>query len=336
MNKPKSINALMKHLRNNGIEIKGSLQKRQLINQGYYHGYKSYRFFNNSSNKLPLKNYDEINKTIIYDIKLKTLFYPKIMFIETAIKNITLDILVNEFNSYNINDLYEKGITSYTNSPKDFTAKQRKVAHERFLALKSKIDSSIYNEYKKSNPIIIHFYNSSKYKDIPIWAIFEILTMGDFGYLVSSLKIDIREKISKKLNLNLSLDTNRENICRYIYLIKDLRNTIAHNGVIYDVRFKKFDLPNCFCLEIKQEFKLPYVNFKDIVDYIVLVVFLLKHLNVSNREIVKFIDEFKNITKEYIKSLDKNITNITINKNWLSRICVLKELTTSRKKEKKC
>ena len=35
----KSINGLMKHLRDNGIAIKGSTQKRQLINTGYYHGY---------------------------------------------------------------------------------------------------------------------------------------------------------------------------------------------------------------------------------------------------------------------------------------------------------
>ena len=42
----KSINALMRHLRTDcGITINGSTQKRQLINTGYYHGYKGYRFF---------------------------------------------------------------------------------------------------------------------------------------------------------------------------------------------------------------------------------------------------------------------------------------------------
>lgn len=41
----KSTDALMRHLRDNGIDISGSAQKRQLINTGYYHGYKGYRFF---------------------------------------------------------------------------------------------------------------------------------------------------------------------------------------------------------------------------------------------------------------------------------------------------
>ena len=35
----KTIDALMRHLRNSGIAIKGGKQKRQLINTGYLHGY---------------------------------------------------------------------------------------------------------------------------------------------------------------------------------------------------------------------------------------------------------------------------------------------------------
>lgn len=40
----KSPDALMRHLRENGISISGSSQKQQLINTGYFHGYKGYRF----------------------------------------------------------------------------------------------------------------------------------------------------------------------------------------------------------------------------------------------------------------------------------------------------
>ena len=41
----KTTDGLMRHLRTNGIAISGSTQKQQLINTGYYHGYKGYRFF---------------------------------------------------------------------------------------------------------------------------------------------------------------------------------------------------------------------------------------------------------------------------------------------------
>ena len=46
----RSTDALMRHLRQNEIDISGSLQKQQLVNTGYFHGYKGYRFFLKSFN----------------------------------------------------------------------------------------------------------------------------------------------------------------------------------------------------------------------------------------------------------------------------------------------
>lgn len=40
----KTVDSLMRHLRDSGVMISGSAQKRQLINTGYFHGYKGYRF----------------------------------------------------------------------------------------------------------------------------------------------------------------------------------------------------------------------------------------------------------------------------------------------------
>ena len=45
--KIKTTNALMKYLReNHNMIINGSKDKRNLINMGYYHGYKGYRYIN--------------------------------------------------------------------------------------------------------------------------------------------------------------------------------------------------------------------------------------------------------------------------------------------------
>ena len=81
----KSTNALMEHLRHNGIAISGDSQKQQLINTGYFHGYKGYRFFMSSSKQLPFTSYNEIYATIQYDTKLKSLLYAKMMFIEKTL-----------------------------------------------------------------------------------------------------------------------------------------------------------------------------------------------------------------------------------------------------------
>ena len=60
----KSTDALMRHLRKNNISISGSLQKQQLINTGYFHGYKGYRFFGKSHNRLPFVS--QIEKIISF------------------------------------------------------------------------------------------------------------------------------------------------------------------------------------------------------------------------------------------------------------------------------
>ena len=49
--KGKSINALMKHIRDNhNIEISHSRDKRELLNMGYFHAYKAYKFVKLSIN----------------------------------------------------------------------------------------------------------------------------------------------------------------------------------------------------------------------------------------------------------------------------------------------
>lgn len=103
----KKTDALMRHLRDSGIEIKGGKQKRQLINTGYFHGYKGYRFFGTSRKRLPFISYDEIYATIQYDSDLKALFYGKMMYIETAVKNIALESILVNANSEAIQNMYD-------------------------------------------------------------------------------------------------------------------------------------------------------------------------------------------------------------------------------------
>lgn len=118
MSNYKSTDALMRHLRNNGIAISGSSQKQQLINTGYFHGYKGYRFFVSSNRKIPFTSYKEINATIQYDTKLKSLLYGKMMLIETALKNIALNTIMAETDSNSIYDMYDKAVSSYKVSVK--------------------------------------------------------------------------------------------------------------------------------------------------------------------------------------------------------------------------
>lgn len=209
----KTTDGLMRHLRNNGIAISGSIQKRQLINTGYFHGYKGYRFFKNAGTKLPFIAYNEVYATIQYDSALKALLYGKMMFIETTIKNIALEGILVNANSESIRDMYDKVVSGYRNAPAFYTLEQKKKLQQNKLNLQKSIQASLASAYRKNNPQITHFYNNVGNSDVSIWALFEIMTMGDLGYLLSCLTYDVRDDISKRIGDYIIL------ICYYLKML---------------------------------------------------------------------------------------------------------------------
>ena len=75
-----SIYQLMKYLRNtHHINVKSS-QTQALRNMGYYHGFKGYRFIREDTNRVNFSSLDEIIALNKYDMRLKTVLYPKVMF----------------------------------------------------------------------------------------------------------------------------------------------------------------------------------------------------------------------------------------------------------------
>ncbi len=321
----KTTNGLMKHLRECGIEISGSKQKRQLMNVGYFHGYKGYRFFKEKSNHIPYVSYEEINATILYDTRLKSLFYDKIMFIETAIKSYSLECIMETTHSESIQEMLDKAVCGYRNSPPSSDNKTKKNNQRRKLELQSTIQSYLVRAYKSDNPKIAHFYNNLDYSGVPIWALFEIMTMGDFGFLLSALTYDTRHRISNKIGItNVAVDSGRALVYKYLYALKDLRNAIAHNDVIFDTRFRRIDPTKSMSLNLKKEIGLPYVNFKTIGDYVILTAYYLKNFRVKKIEINAFIREFERITADYAKCVSESVSSVVIHPDLESRMLSLK------------
>lgn len=180
--KVKTTNALMKYLRDSHkISIGNSKDKRNLINIGYYHGYKGYRYINNPLNRINVTDFKEIVYIVDFDSKLKSLLYPQIMQIETISKNIVLQLLVEEYNTDEFNEIYENGMTNYRFcNPKEY-----KETMKRRLKLQNNIYSSLSRSYTNNNKIVSHFY--SKDRHVPIWGIFEIISLGTFADFINCL-----------------------------------------------------------------------------------------------------------------------------------------------------
>ena len=321
----KTTDGLMRHLRNNGIAIKGSIQKRQLMNVGYFHGYKGYRFFYTPNRRLPFNSFDEVYATVMFDSKLKALFYGKIMFIETAVKYYALECILRIDHSESIQDMYDKAVCGYHNAPPNATIKEKKKYQTAKLNLQNKIQTYLSKAYREGNPRITHFYDNMGYSGVPIWALFEIMMLGDFANLLSCLTIDARDALSKQLGMhNIAIDTNRELIYEYLYTLKDLRNAIAHNSAIFDTRFRRSDPSKAMRLNLQHEIRLPYVNFKSITDYLILICYYLKNLKVSKKEIKAFIKEYEKIIDEYKNAVSPAVVAMVIPPDTNSRITKLK------------
>lgn len=125
----KTLNGLMKHLRDKGIETHGSVHKRKMKNYGYYHGYKGHRFVGNSSNCLDLTSFDEVIALNEFDMAVKALLYPSVMFIETALKNYTLEAVLEDSHSFVLEDIFSRTLVAYRDYPrksKDYSAAMKK------------------------------------------------------------------------------------------------------------------------------------------------------------------------------------------------------------------
>lgn len=296
----KTLNGLMKHLRDKGIETHGSVHKRKMKNYGYYHGYKGHRFVGSSSNCLELTSFDEVIALNEFDMAVKALLYPSVMFIETALKNYTLEAVLEDSHSFVLEDIFSRTLVAYRDYPRK--SKDYSAAMKKRLGLRAEINRLIQYNYSK-NPVVRHFYDSDK--PLPIWALFEVMTLGNFGVFYSCLKGSVRQSISDDLKLPNNYD-GPGLLERSIFVLKDLRNAIAHNSAVYDVRFKRAKVGNQLGQMLSSEVGVPSIDFSTITDYVVLIVYLLRKMMVSKTECYQLIRNYSSVLEDLHGSLSSS------------------------------
>ncbi|MBQ3258676.1 MAG: Abi family protein [Clostridia bacterium] len=285
----KSVNALMKYLRDKkNISIGGQAQKLKLRQIGYYHGYKGYRFFNRPQNSLAYTNFNELLSVYAFDMQLKSIMYPMLMQLETALKNFALEAILDECQSEKFTDIFSKVLNhhnDFSHSDKNFNS-----SLEKELSLRNKIYSNLSRDYK-TKLVVQHFYE--KDQPVPIWAIFETTSLGEFGTLLQCMNSACARKVASSVGLNTSYDADGTLLTKIVFILKDLRNAVAHNDPVFDVRFKTSRpnkrIPNM----LSAEMGVRNIVFETITDYFLLVSFLLKILRFPKTDIRKFIADFQ-------------------------------------------
>ena len=320
MKNPKTINSLMAYMRNSkGIKIEGSTQKRKLRYMGYFHGYKGYRFYGKPSNLFHYITFNELQAVYSFDMNLKTLMYPKIMFLETTTKNYALEVILKSANSRRFADIYSKLLTNYKSFP--IGNSDYKKAINKRLILRNKVYSAISRDYG-NRFVVNHYYD--KDQPLPIWAIFEIISLGEFATFIDCLNQTTRKEISKQVGIKTSVDSDGKMLPNMIYTLKDLRNAVAHNNTVFDTRFNTSGINSRIGKYIESETGIKQITFDTIVDYVILISFLLKLLKCPKSEIVAFVKEFESIIEEFRRSVSISIYSSVVYTDTRNKLTSLK------------
>lgn len=128
------------------------------------------------------------------------------------------------------------------------------------------------------NDLVKHYVDRDD--DAPVWSVFEVMTLGDLTSVCRSLPDEILADIASDLGL---LHANPGIVINIVETIRPLRNAVAHNGAVFDSRFSqsvkypKTDRNLAAVGELLDEdLSIGYrLNFNSIIDYIVLLAYLL-------------------------------------------------------------
>ena len=289
----------MKYLRNtHHINVKSS-QTQALRNMGYYHGFKGYRFIREDTNRVNFSSLDEIIALNKYDMRLKTVLYPKVMFIENALKSYVIEALLADSKSENFDVIYNKSLTTPG-------SRAYKTEYTKRMNLKGKINAALVRDYNKRS-VVAHFFNNDI--TIPVWAIFETLALGEFGTLYDCACTNVKLYVSNIMKLPTNLDSDGMNTKFFIFTVKDLRNAIAHNNVIFDTRFKTGKIDQRLVTLLETEVGISNIDFKYMDAYIIMITYFLRKMGETKTACKQFVASYQQQTEYLRNELPINIYN---------------------------
>lgn len=296
-----SINRLMKYLRNHHQITVKSNQAQSLRNIGYYHGYKGYRFIRNPNQRIPFSSLDEVIALNKFDMQLKATIYPKVMFIENALKSYVIEAVLQDSKSENLDVIFNKSITDYQSYAPG--SKQ----YVKRMNLKGKINNALLRDYSNKKQTVNHFFDSDR--PIPIWAVFESLALGEFGTFFACSNLNVKLKTSSILHLPSNFDADGKITEYMIYAIKDLRNAVAHNNTIFDTRFQTSTINGRLNALLEAEVGITGLDFKYIDAYIILITYILRKMGETKTACKQFVSSFVECTDLLRTQISPNICN---------------------------
>lgn len=239
------------------------------------------------------------------------------MFIETALKNIVCNESVQGLKSGTFEHLYKERMNDNTTNTK-LQSKRLKLRNSVY----SKLAARYHDEEGSDNQMIRHFYNRGE--DAPIWVVFEILYLSDLASFFECLNSSMREHILKQLHMfDTSIDTNRNLLSIIVYTLKALRNSVAHNNIIFDTRFKDRKISPVLKGWVEKETQIQNITLYSLIDYIIIVCCLLKRVDFNAIRATSLLDKYKTENQRLQDNVTPEIYAQIVQRNVASKIVAL-------------
>ena len=149
----------------------------------------------------------------------------------------------------------------------------------------------------------------SRSDTIPVWAIFETLALGEFGTLYDCACTNVKLYVSNIMKLPTNLDSDGMNTKFFIFTVKDLRNAIAHNNVIFDTRFKTGKIDQRLVTLLETEVGISNIDFKYMDAYIIMITYFLRKMGETKTACKQFVASYQQQTEYLRNELPINIYN---------------------------
>jgi len=105
-------------------------------------------------------------------------------------------------------------------------------------------------------------------------------------------------------------DTSGSMLSRHIFLIKELRNAIAHNKIIFDCRFRNTGISKILIKQLEDKMELSNITFNSILDYFTLIIYY----QLSLGEHLEFVEHLVNNIQILIDFLHESVNKSTFDK----------------------
>lgn len=321
----KTASELMEILRDkHHIDISGTKHHEALLRMGYFHGFKGYRYLRTTTNLIPYTHFDEVISIYQFDTKLKALYYPQLMFIETALKNVTLDTIIGK-GSADFEDVFQNLLNDYAKHEPGTSNYKRKMKNR--LELRTKIYSTISYNYNSDKEIIQHYLHDNR--PVPLWAIFEIINLGDFGFFVNCLNHETRMDIARNLNIHHETHNERGRVLEDILiLLRDLRNAVAHNSVVFDCRYRLAQPVERLLLFLQAEMNMTKLTFDTTVDYVILITYIMKQIGINREDLHVFVRHFTELVEQLKGEIPEAIFYSIVGVDYVEKLRTLKAFIT--------